>query len=334
MSRHWYEIMLAVALLVAEQAMGKLLPSVWPDEFSWLAAAAAGFLFVLGVWGLGRDAYRQRQIAFVPDLHPKDLARYLCDAAKWSERFNDKLAWFGATKLALRDELRQGRRLKAHGRPSGKWADGSFRHPSDFIEREFWIRGDLNWMRIINADYEGDIDAYDRGYGEQPKKSYDDVMFCRREVEAVWPKRSRLRRWLKPIPFEPFEVPPYGPEPTNDDAPNVTLLEAATRAFEKTRAEPVGAFAQHEGDPKRVLLWYCHALAQRLRFIGSRAPSRELETLPEDVTDTHAFAMAEDGIVLRERGGGGVINNVQVKEADLTGAIDQIRQWGRAPSKG
>ncbi len=330
MSRHWYEIMLAVALLVAEQVMGRLLPTVWPDELSWLAAALAAVLFVVGVWGLVRDAKAKRPAEFVPDCHPKDLVRYLCDTAKWSERFEDKMAWYRATQLALRDELCQGRRLRAQGRPSGKWGDGSFRYPADFIEREFWVDGDLNWMRLLNADYEGDIDAWNR----KEKKSFDDVMFCRREVEAIWPRRSWLRRRLYPTQLEVIEKPPYGPEPIDDVEPRVPLLEAATRAFEKTRAEPVGAFAQHEGDPSQILLWYCYALAQRLRFIGSRSPSRESELLPEDITDTHAFAMADDGIELRERGGGGVINNVQVKEADLAAAIDQIKQWGRAPAKG
>ena len=201
--------------------VGKVLEFI-ADQPGWLVYGLLAFLAGLlllsisqNVEGLGR----QRQmapgpVAFVPDMHPKELFHYLCKDAHWATRFGaDKLAWFNATKLALRDELLQGRVLRAQGRPAGKWQDGGFRYPADFIDRDFWRGGEINWMRLLNIDYSGDIDAYDPGHNGRAQVSFDDVKFCRREVEAIWPPRPWILRKFRPVPIEPFGKPPYGAAP-------------------------------------------------------------------------------------------------------------------------
>ncbi len=183
-----------------------------------LEASSAGRVLLgftlVALWAFALNQwlkYRARAGWVAYQLHPKDMLSYLCKDAKWALRFGaDRLAWFKGTQLAIRDELRQGRRLRVHGRPAGKWGDGTFRHPADFIEPDFWAHGDLNWIRLLNAEYVGDIDAYNRGSGERPERSFDDVKFSRQELENIWPRRGWASRLLWPTPFEPFEYPPSG----------------------------------------------------------------------------------------------------------------------------
>jgi hypothetical protein len=163
--------------------------------------------------------------------------------------------------------------LRAQGRPSGKWGDGSFRYPADFIDRDFWVDGDLNWMRILNADYEGDIDAWN----PREKKSFDDVMFCRREVEGIWPKRGWLRRWFRPIPFKPIERPPYGPPPWDVSTGESSSHQAfgkqdqsnnrASLSLSITKIE-APSYSRYSGLPTKV------------RFTNSTGESKEIEVDP------------------------------------------------------
>ena len=142
---------------------------------------------------------------FYPDMTPKQLMRYLCDDAKFGDAYRDQKSWFFAAETAIRDELKKGRRLRAEGRLPGRWGDGQFRHPADFINKEFWINGHLNWIRILNSDYHGPIDAWD----SVKKEGFEDIKFCREEVEAIWPKRNFLIRALMPRHFTPFEKPNF-----------------------------------------------------------------------------------------------------------------------------
>ncbi len=152
------------------------------------------------------------KIEFKPDMSPKDLMRYLCKRAKFGREFDDRHSWWRAAQTEIRDELKKGRRLRAEGRAPGQWTDGQFRFPADFIEREFWQTGDLNWILIMNQDYDGPIDAFDR----TTETSFVDVKFCRDEVELIWPKRNVLNFWLSPAHFEPFEKPEYRPPPWSE----------------------------------------------------------------------------------------------------------------------
>ena len=180
-------------------------PPAVPDPWPWVILAALLFWCAVLTY---HELRRKHDDEFISDMNPKEMFRYLCDDAKWSEQFQDKLEWFHAVQQVVRDELRQGRRLRAMGRRDGTF-DGRFVNPADFIDREFWEHGDLNWTRIIYVKYSGPIDAYDRTH----EKTVVDVMLCRREVENIWPVRGWVRRKLRPTPFEPFEDPPSRPAP-------------------------------------------------------------------------------------------------------------------------
>jgi len=202
--------LLSVAFTVAKFFEYPSKELVAQASYAWAFAPLTVWLLIAYV---RRHAHTQSNAVAVYDMHPREVALYMANDARWGEQFKDKKSWYDAVEIALRDELRKGRRLKAEGRPSGKWGDGTFRYPADFIEREFWKQGNLNWIRLINADYHGDIDAYNHGYGDEPKKSFDDVKFCRDEVMAIWPPRSKLGKWLRATPFTVIEKPPYGPPP-------------------------------------------------------------------------------------------------------------------------
>jgi hypothetical protein len=172
-------------------------------------------LAALGIFSILLPIFLPRKgpIKFVADMHPKDLVRYLHNEARWSEQFSDRMAWALEMISAIRDQLYKGN-VHCEGRKPGRWGDGHWRYPTGPIEREFWGDGDLNWRRIINEGYDGPIDASNR----IANTAIDDIRFCRAEVEKVWPPRNRLRRWLRPTPFEPFERPSYGAEKAQFEA--------------------------------------------------------------------------------------------------------------------
>jgi hypothetical protein len=190
--------------------------------FTWqvmLLLLGATFLVAFGpqLWALfrwSRDTSRPHD--FEANMHPRDFAEYMRSKAKWSERFDDRLDFYQSLELELRDKLYRKDGLQAQGRLSGKWGDGRFRNVADIIPRDYWKDGKINWMRLSNADYSGDIDAYVPGGRGEP--SFDDVMFDRRQVEAFWPPRSWWRQKLRPAKFPLLEKPQYGPPPWLKDA--------------------------------------------------------------------------------------------------------------------
>ena len=204
---------------------GRLAPSDWwrpiavPDPWPWVILATLVFWCAV----LAYHEQRQRaEIDFVPDMDPKELYRYLWEDSKWGEQFDKKLVWFNAVKQAVTDELRQGRRLRCMARQPGSFGDGTFRYPADFVDREFWEHGELNWLRMIYVKGEPPIDAYDRKH----ERKIVDVRLCRKEVEAIWPTRNWLRRKLKPPKFSPFEDPMSRPPPAQAEGKPAPALEA------------------------------------------------------------------------------------------------------------
>jgi hypothetical protein len=95
------------------------------DQLEWPVLTGLGYLVIffvssfLFVLLIAAVRWTEHPQDFVADAHPKEVLRYLCKDAKWAQQFgSNRTAWFKSTSMALRDELRQGRRLRAQGRPS------------------------------------------------------------------------------------------------------------------------------------------------------------------------------------------------------------------------
>jgi len=102
----------------------------------------------------------------------------------------------------------------------------------------------------------------------------------------------------------------------------ISLMEAATRAYEQTRNRPVARFAEAEGSNDRILTWYCnymsrpdHGRPPRVTLWGKRPPSRLDEKI--NVLSNYDFMVENGAIVLRERMG-------NVRYQDLTAACSEV----------
>src|SRR5262249_49029307 len=106
------------------------------------------------------------------------------------------------------------------------------------------------------------------------------------------------------------------------DEGRISLMEAATRAYEQTRNRPVARFAEAEGSDDRILTWYCnfmtrpdHGRPPRVTLWGKRPPSRLNEKI--SVLSNYDFKAENGAIVLRERMG-------NVRYQDLTVARSEV----------
>jgi hypothetical protein len=182
-------------------------------------------------WG----AHQERHGRATYDMHPKDAVRYLWRESEWGKQFwGDATEFLRAVQMPMRDQLRSGG-LKAQARPSGKWGSGEFRYPADILDRNFWAHGDLDWWRLINKEYNGDIGASSRGYGGEPPEQFDDVRLSKKELISLWPRRSSYSRWrYEPAVPEPFATPNYGPPPWSREVnPRLGLDELFYRLMTK-----------------------------------------------------------------------------------------------------
>ena len=208
-------IVLGIILLVFGMSGPELVRLVWgsaPDLVAsgWTRLA----ILLLGLSLLGLAGYLSHRSSsqqsysrgtVIGDMHPKELFSYLCGEARWGEQFSNRTEWFRAVQVLIRDALyHKDSPIQVSGRRPGRWDDGQPRYPADIVPRSFWQEGDLNWIIILNGAYSGPVDAYDR----VAKQTVEDVMFYRHQVEAMWKRRSKLRRLIRPARFEPFEIIP------------------------------------------------------------------------------------------------------------------------------
>jgi hypothetical protein len=116
---------------------------------------------------------------------------------------------------------------------------------------------------------------------------------------------------------------------------SITLLEAATRAYEQTRDKIVsGAAELFEGSPDDVLTWYCNAMARPQKgkalvtLWGIRPPSRQLEQIYIQPLNRYEFVVENQAIILKPPTGGGQFERIMVDENQVAAAIEEIAQWG------
>lgn len=72
-----------------------------------------------------------------------------------------------------------------------------------------------------------------------------------------------------PAPGPQLPIRP-SPDATQDDLTEITLLEAARRAYSETRNDPAAAHAEMaNATPDDILRWYCVWLAQHMQLYGA-----------------------------------------------------------------
>jgi hypothetical protein len=128
--------------------------------------------------------------------------------------------------------------------------------------------------------------------------------------------------------------PPPAPPPPE----TVSLLEAATQAYEEARARDAlsAKFAEVDwkdkdrGRPQDdILTWYCLALADRVNIYGNSPPSRRPEKIKwQDRKNTHSFEIVADKLIFKDRYSRAYFENLHVKAAELRVGLQRVEAMG------
>src|SRR5262249_53509239 len=131
-----------------------------------------------------------------------------------------------------------------------------------------------------------------------------------------------------PAPGPQLPIRP-SPDATQDDLTEITLLEAARRAYSETRNDPAAAHAEMaNATPDDILKWYCVWLAQHMQLYGARRPSTKIEPVTID-NPTKDFDLKAGTLSLRERYGSAVWENLRVKLDELPAVIRDLKGYGK-----
>jgi hypothetical protein len=112
----------------------------------------------------------------------------------------------------------------------------------------------------------------------------------------------------------------------------ISLFEAATRAYEQTRNSPISVAAEALTDaPDDILTWYCNMMARHqngkgplIKLWGIRRPSREKEEIYIAALSRYDFVVENGSIILQERNGGASYENLTVREREVINAIKDL----------
>jgi hypothetical protein len=127
--------------------------------------------------------------------------------------------------------------------------------------------------------------------------------------------------------------PPPAPPPET-----ISLLEAATQAYEQARARGALSAGVAEIDWRDAgggrlqddtLTWYCCALGDRIDIYGNHPPSRQPEKISwQKCKNTHSFEIVDGNLIFKERHSRAYFENLHVKTADLSAALQSVEAMG------
>jgi hypothetical protein len=113
----------------------------------------------------------------------------------------------------------------------------------------------------------------------------------------------------------------------------ISLMEAATLAYEQTRNRPVASFAEAFGNSNdQILTYYCYAMTRSLDYgrpplvalQGKRPPSRLNEKIDVALLSNYDFHVENGAIVLRERMGNVRYQDLTVARSEVDAAIKEL----------
>jgi hypothetical protein len=116
--------------------------------------------------------------------------------------------------------------------------------------------------------------------------------------------------------------------PLFSDPKTVPLIEAATRAYEKTRGTLAAEAAERNGGT--VITWCCWALWPKLTIYGSWPPSRLPEVVSWDLRNRYSFELVDGQVGLESRVEQGRFGNLHVDVGELRAAIEALKRLGRS----
>jgi hypothetical protein len=119
------------------------------------------------------------------------------------------------------------------------------------------------------------------------------------------------------------------PSPRKHNPKTIPLMEAATRAYEETRAAGKLSAGVADALSENALTWFFWALWERLELFGSWPPSRRVEHIPWQRHNEFRFVIEGDDVRLREtRGQQKSFENLHVTEDGFAGALERIKAMG------
>jgi hypothetical protein len=132
------------------------------------------------------------------------------------------------------------------------------------------------------------------------ESDYFDVHLNQTQVERIWPRSDEI-----------------------------SLFEAATRAYEQTRDSPIAIVAEEFADsPDDVLTWFCDRMARHqngkrplVTLYGNRPPSRQKEEIYMAPLNRYDFVVQGMTISFQERSGAARFENLSVRTAEVEAAI-------------
>jgi hypothetical protein len=112
----------------------------------------------------------------------------------------------------------------------------------------------------------------------------------------------------------------------------IPLLEAATRAYEKTRSAPISIVSETFSDSApAILIWYCDQMTRYIgeeqplvRLYGNRPPSRRKEEIYMASLNMHVFVVEDNAIILQDSTGMDRYENLVVNSSEVSAAIAEL----------
>lgn len=192
---------------------------------------------------------------------------------------------------------------------------------------------------------------YDPNQTETERNGFDNlILFCRKHHKIVDTEVDRYPPALLTEMKKAHEAHPKGrvtisddmaqrlaetlaisptPGAAQNDRTEIMLLEAARHAYSETRNDPAAAHAEMlDATRDDILKWYCVWLAQRMKLYGARRPSTKIEPVTID-NPTKDFDLKDDTLMLHERYGSAVWENLRVKLDELPAVIRDLKGYGK-----
>jgi hypothetical protein len=121
---------------------------------------------------------------------------------------------------------------------------------------------------------------------------------------------------------------------TNQNNEELTLFEAATRAYEQTKDKPISILATTWADSSdAILVWYCGQLAHYqngrqplVTLRGTQPPSRLKDEIDMAPLNNYVFVVESNSIILKSPTGSSRYENLSVSVDELDAAIRELAE--------
>jgi hypothetical protein len=172
-------------------------------------------------------------------------------------------------------------------------------------EAGYWNKAKFTYWFIAE---DGADNAHTDVGGDPSLPEYSDLRVNRMEALSIWPQSLTAA----------------------DDRTEIMLVDAARRTYSATRNDPVALHAEAFGNtPEKIIIWYCIWLAQHMQIYGARRPSTKIEPLSLDNPPKDFELTSGNALIMRERNGGAIFENLRVKFDELPEKIKELKNYGK-----